>query len=216
MLYHLGETHSLLSTYIAELRDVNIQKNRANFRANLTRIGEIMAYEISKKMEYVPKQTQTPLGTATTYHLKEQPVLATILRAGLALHQGLMNFFVEADHAFLSAYRKHLDVENFEISLQYATHPKLDGRILIINDPMLATGASIAKTLEFLLPKNNIKEIHIAAVISSEEGIRHLHSKFPDVHIWTATIDKELNSRGYIIPGIGDVGDLAFGEKMQS
>lgn len=216
MVINLSEQHSLLSNWISELRDVNIQADRMRFRKNIERIGEVIAYEISKTLPCVEKETITPLGKAHSKMLSQQPVLATILRAGSPLHQGMLNYFDKADNAFVAAYRKHHPDGSFDISLNYMAFPSLTNRVLIIADPMLATGASLVKTIGLLQKEGPIAELHIACVIASREGVNHLLSSVPGVKIWCGDIDEELNSKGYIVPGLGDAGDLAFGEKAQS
>jgi len=215
MTYNLSQQHSLISNWISELRDADIQQDRMRFRRNLERIGEAIAYEISKLLPFEEKETQTPLGIATSKVLKEQPVLATVLRAGLPLHQGLLNYFDQADNAFISAYRKHEKDGSFAISLDYVSSPDLDNRILIISDPMLATGASLVKTIQFLKEEGKPKEIHIVAAIACTVGIEYVIREEPSVTIWCGDIDDELTAKGYIVPGLGDAGDLAFGTKVQ-
>ena len=216
MVINLSEQHSLLSNWISEMRDVNIQADRMRFRKNIERIGEVIAYEISKTLPCVEKETITPLGKAHSKMLSQQPVLATILRAGSPLHQGMLNYFDKADNAFIAAYRKHHPDGSIDISLNYMAFPSLTDRVLIIADPMLATGASLVKTIGLLQKEGPIAELHIACVIASREGVNHLLSSVPGVKIWCGDIDEELNSKGYIVPGLGDAGDLAFGEKAQS
>jgi uracil phosphoribosyltransferase len=215
MIVNLSQQHSLISNWIAEIRDVTIQTDRMRFRKNLERIGEVAAYEISKVLPFVEKEIQTPLGTAGHKVLKEQPVLATILRAGLPLHQGLLNFFDNADNAFISAYRKHHKDGSFEISLEYVSCPDLKNRVLIISDPMLATGSSLVKTIHFLKEEGKPRAIHIVAAIACTVGIEYVKREEPSVTIWCGDIDDELTAKGYIVPGLGDAGDLAFGSKVQ-
>ncbi len=215
MVINLSEQHSLLSNWISEIRDEELQNDRMRFRRNLERIGEVVAYEISKVLPFVEKDVETPLGTATCKIMKEQPVLATILRAGLPLHQGLLNFFDKADNAFISAYRKHEKDGTFEISLEYISCPDIENRILIISDPMLATGASMVKTIHYLREEGHPKEIHIVAAIACTVGIEYVKREEPAVKIWCGGIDDELTAKGYIVPGLGDAGDLAYGVKMQ-
>jgi len=215
MIVNLSEQHSLVSNWVAELRDVNIQNDRMRFRRNLERIGEVAAYEISKVLPFEEKEIQTPLGIAAHKILKEQPVLATILRAGLPLHQGLLNYFDKADNAFISAYRKHHKDGSFEISLEYISCPELENRVLIISDPMLATGASLVKTIQYLKDEGNPSAIHIVAAIACTVGIEYVKREAPSVTIWCGDIDDELTAKGYIVPGLGDAGDLAFGTKIQ-
>jgi uracil phosphoribosyltransferase len=215
MVINLSENHSLVSNWVSELRDVEIQTDRMRFRRNLERIGEVAAYEISKHLEAVDKEVQTPLGIAVTKVLKEQPVLATILRAGLPLHQGLLNYFDKADNAYISAYRKHKPDGSFEISLEYIASPELENKVLILSDPMLATGSSLVKTIQYLREEGKPKEIHIVAAIACTVGIEYVQRQEPQVKIWCGAIDDELTAKGYIVPGLGDAGDLSFGNKVQ-
>jgi uracil phosphoribosyltransferase len=215
MVYNLSQQHSLISNWVSELRDADIQVDRMRFRRNLERIGEAIAYEISKVLPFVEKEVQTPLGIATAKVLKEQPVLATILRAGLPLHQGLLNYFDQADNAFITAYRKHEKDGSFIISLDYVSSPELDNRVVIISDPMLATGSSLVKTIHFLKEEGNPREIHIVVAIACTVGIEYVIREEPSVTIWCGDIDDELTAKGYIVPGLGDAGDLAFGTKVQ-
>ncbi len=216
MVINLSEKNSLVSNWVAELRNVEIQKDRMRFRRNLERIGEVVAYEISKSMEYEEKEIETPLGTDVSKLLKEQPVLATILRAGIPMHQGMLNYFDKADNAFISAYRKHHKDGTFEISLDYVSCPDLEERIVIISDPMLATGSSLVKTIQYLKDEGNPREIHIVCAIACTVGIEYVKREEPSVIIWCGAIDDELTAKGYIVPGLGDAGDLAFGAKMQN
>jgi uracil phosphoribosyltransferase len=215
MVVNLSEQHSLISNWVGELRNVEVQSDRMRFRRNLERIGEAIAYEISKKLPSVDKEIQTPLGTATCKVLQDQPVLATILRAGLPLHQGLLNYFDQADNAFISAYRKHNKDGTFEISLDYISCPDMENRVVIISDPMLATGSSLVKTISFLKNEGHPREIHIVAAIACTVGIEYVKREEPSVTIWCGDIDDELTAKGYIVPGLGDAGDLAFGTKVQ-
>ena len=207
----------MVGNWIAEIRDTEIQKDRMRFRRNLERIGEVTAYEISKKLPTTRTQVQTPLGTADCHVLTEQPVLATILRAGLPLHQGLLNYFDKADAAFISAYRKHNKNDgSFEISLEYLSSPELDDRILILSDPMLATGASLVKAVQYLRAEGEPSQIHIVTAIACTVGIELVRREVPTATLWCAAVDEELTAKGYIVPGLGDAGDLAFGLKTQS
>jgi uracil phosphoribosyltransferase len=215
MIVNLSQQHSLVSNWISELRDVNIQGDRMRFRRNLERIGEVAAYEISKVLAFKEVEVETPFGTATSKLLETQPVIATILRAGLPLHQGLLHYFDKADNAFISAYRKHRKDGTFEISLDYISCPELEDRVLIISDPMLATGSSLVKTIQFLKAEGRPKEIHIVAAIACTVGIEYVKREDPAVKIWCGDIDDELTAKGYIVPGLGDAGDLAFGVKIQ-
>lgn len=217
MLHNLSTHQSLVQQYVAELRNVNIQNDRMRFRRNLERIGEICAYEISKTLEWEDYEVTTPLATAICKRLVTQPVLATILRAGLPLHQGLLNYFDLADNAFIAAYRKHdiNDEEKFSINMEYVTCPPLQGRVLIIADPMLATGQSIVETLKKLYVIGKPIHTHIVCAIASAEGIEYIKQQLTNITIWTGAIDEELTAKAYIVPGLGDAGDLCFGEKMQ-
>ncbi len=214
MLINLGEKASLVNQYITELRDLNIQQDRMRFRRNLERIGEITAYEISKRLTWEPSTVTTPLGEADT-RTTEQPIIATILRAGLPLYNGLLNYFDKADNAFIAAYRKHDKDGKFHIEMEYLTCPPITNRVLIVSDPMLATGASLALTLKKLLKTGKPRELHVVTAIAATEGIEHVLNEVPNVVIWTAAVDQELTAKGYIVPGLGDAGDLSFGEKMQ-
>lgn len=216
MIINLSKHHSLISNWVCELRDDNLQLDRLRFRRNLERIGEIAAYEISKTLPFEEKEVDTPLGTASCKVLKEHPVLATILRAGLPMHNGLLNYFDKADNAFIAAYRKHEKDGSFEISLDYMSCPDLDNRILIISDPMLATGSSLVKTIKFLKEEGKPREIHIVCAIACTVGIEYVKREEPGVKIWCGDIDDELTAKGYIVPGLGDAGDLAYGAKNQS
>lgn len=214
---YLGKENSLLNNFISELRHIDIQKDSLRFRRNLERIGEIFAYEISKKMNYSDQEIVTPLGIAPMKVLAQQPVLATILRAGLPLHQGLLNYFDKADNAFISAFRKHYIDGSFEIQLDYISCPDLDGRILILSDPMLATGKSMFLGYQGLLENGHPAHTHIISTIASTQGIEYLQSKLSPAKctIWIGAVDEELTAQSYIVPGLGDAGDLAFGKKVQ-
>jgi uracil phosphoribosyltransferase len=215
MVINLSSECSLICDWISEIRDVQIQSDRMRFRRNLERIGEIAAYEISRKLVYEEKEVQTPLGISQCKVLKEQPVLATILRAGLPLHQGLLNYFDKADNAFISAYRKHNHDGSFNISLDYVSCPELENRVVIISDPMLATGSSLVKTIQYLREEGHPREIHVVVAIACTVGIEYVKRSEPNVKIWCGAIDEELTAKGYIVPGLGDAGDLAFGTKVQ-
>ncbi|MBK8847162.1 MAG: uracil phosphoribosyltransferase [Bacteroidetes bacterium] len=215
MLHHLSDSNSILNHFVAELRDVTIQKDRMRFRRNLERIGEVAAMEISKTLLYKPEEVTTPLGIANTHLLKEIPLLATILRAGLPLHQGLLNYFDGADCAYISAYRRHHKDGSFDIHLEYISSPPIQDRILILSDPMLATGQSLVLTYKALLELGIPKHTHIVTAIASKEGLAHVQANMPEnITIWAAAIDEELTSKSYIVPGLGDAGDLAFGQKV--
>jgi uracil phosphoribosyltransferase len=215
MVHNLSIDHSLVSNWVGELRNVDVQKDRMRFRRNLERIAEVMGYEISKQLQTEDIEITTPMGTASCKMLKEQPVLATILRAGLAMHNGLLSYFDRADNAFLSAYRKHNADGSFEISLEYMSCPEIEGRVVIISDPMLATGSSLVKAIQYLKEVGNIKELHIVCAIACSVGIEFVRRAEPSVIIWCGDIDEELTAKGYIVPGLGDAGDLAYGSKMQ-
>lgn len=217
MIVKLSEEHSLVSNWVSELRNTNIQHDRMRFRRNLERIGEVAAYEISKLMPWVTEEIPTPLGTHESKVLEFQPVLATILRAGLPLHNGMLNYFDKADNAFISAYRKHHRDGSFEISLEYMSCPVLDDRIIIISDPMLATGASIVKTIQYMKDQGTPKDIHVVVAIACTVGIEFIQRECGNnIKIWCGDIDDELTAKGYIVPGLGDAGDLAFGTKLQA
>lgn len=210
-----AKSASLVSQYMTELRDVNIQKDMLRFRRNLERIGEIMAYEISKELEYRTVDITTPL-TETTSQVIETPlVLATIFRAGVPFHQGFLNYFDHAENAFVSAYRKYKEKENFDVCIEYLASPKLDGKTLILADPMLATGASMELSYRALLTKGTPAHIHVASVIASQQAVEYIKAHFPDdrTTLWIGAVDPEINSHSYIVPGLGDAGDLAYGIK---
>ncbi|MVM29356.1 uracil phosphoribosyltransferase [Spirosoma sp. HMF4905] len=215
-MFVFAQQPSLANQFIAELRDVSIQQDRLRFRRNLERLGELMAYEISKKLPYHFIDVQTPLGISNTQVLRQQPVLATILRAGLPFHQGFANYFDQAENAFAGAYRGSSSSENeeFEIAMDYIVSPDLSGKVLILCDPMLATGRSLEKVYHALLRYGIPAQTHIAAVIASPEGVRHVQQQLPQCHLWLGAIDDHLNEHFYIVPGLGDSGDLAFGEKV--
>lgn len=213
MITILTQKNSIANHFIAELRHVSIQQDRLRFRRNLERLGEIMAYEISKTLSYSPAEVETPLGIAETKTLDEQPVLITIIRAGLPFHQGFLNVFDEASSGFIAAFRHTKKSGEFEIHKKYESTPNLDGKVVIISDPMLATGKSLVLCCKELLSEYNIKELHIASIIASEEGLQHLQAFVPEAHIWIGDVDKELTSKAYIVPGLGDAGDLAYGSK---
>jgi uracil phosphoribosyltransferase len=216
MVNIIGNENSLLNQYISELRDVEIQKDSLRFRKNLERIGEIFAYEISKKLDYEEREIITSLGTAHVKTLKEFPVLAVILRAGLPLHQGLLNFFDKSENSFISAYRKYHKDGNFEIHVKYISKPELDNRQLIIIDPMLASGLSMGHTYRELINEQKPRHTHMVSVIASLEGVNYIKRSFSgsEVTLWLGAIDDELTAQAYIVPGLGDAGDLAFGSKI--
>lgn len=215
MVHNLGLSNSIMNQFVAELRNVEVQQDRMRFRRNLERIGEIIAYEISKLMIYEEVEITTPLGAAVMNLAKEQPVIGTILRAGLPLHQGFLNYFDHADNAFISAYRKHHKDGSFDIALEYVSCPSLENRTLILCDPMLATGSSMVMTYKAMLEKGVPRHTHIVCAIASAQGIAHVKSHLSEnVTIWAAAVDEELTAQSYIVPGLGDAGDLAFGEKL--
>ena len=215
-IHNLERTDSVFNQYMAELRDAVIQQDRMRFRRNLERIGEVMAYEISKAFEYDDEEVVTPLGIKQIRTMHEQPVIATILRAGLPFHNGMLSMFDQADSAFIAAYRKYdKNEEDSEIRVEYYSSPDIEDRILILCDPLLATGESIVKTLNGLMEDMMPKEVHIAVAVASQDGLDYVErtmSRLP-VTIWVGSIDEELTARAYVVPGIGDVGDLAYGEK---
>ncbi|MFZ4464732.1 MAG: uracil phosphoribosyltransferase [Bacteroidales bacterium] len=215
MVRNLGESNSIFNQFIAEIRNAEVQTDRMRFRRNLERIGEVFAYEISKTLEYQVVEVTTPLGVASMQLLAQQPVLGTILRAGLPLHQGLLNYFDKADNAFITAYRKYDKNEDFDIRVEYISSPSIDDKVLILSDPMLATGASILKTLKGLLALGKPSHIHIVSALASAEGVEYIKRNVSgkNVTIWVGGIDDELTAQAYIVPGLGDAGDLAFGKK---
>lgn len=215
MVINLSKEHSLVNNWLSELRDIDVQEDRMRFRRNLEKIGEVCAYEISKRLSWVEKEVTTPLGTSICKVLDKQPVLATILRAGLAMHNGLLNYFDKADNAFISAYRKHNADGSFDISLDYISCPEMENRVVIISDPMLATGSSLVKTMQFIREEGNPAEIHIVCALACTVGIEYVLRAEPKATIWCGDIDDELTAKGYIVPGLGDAGDLAFGAKVQ-
>jgi uracil phosphoribosyltransferase len=215
MVHVLSEKNSIVNQYMYELRHKEIQQDRLRFRLNIERLGELMAYEISKTLLYAPKTVETPLGEAIVSLPVDSVVVGSVLRAGIPFHQGILRVFDHAGNAFFSAYRKHHKNGSFEIKMGYATCPELEDTVLILADPMLATGASVAKVLNFLASEGTPKKIHLATIISSRYGIDFVHREYPDVEIWTAAVDEELTAKSYIVPGLGDAGDLMFGPKLQ-
>jgi uracil phosphoribosyltransferase len=215
MVHDLGKENSLLNYFLGELREENIQKDSMRFRRNLERVGEIFAYEISKTLEYAATEVQTPLGIASMQLPINKIVLSTVLRAGLPMHQGLLNYFDRAENAFISAYRKYHNDNHFTIEFEHISSPNIDNKILILIDPMLATGASLALAYEAMLDQGAPKHTHLVAAIASKEGVAFIRKKFSDINItlWVGAIDDELTSKSYIVPGLGDAGDLAFGSK---
>ncbi len=215
MVINIGSKNSIVNQFVRELRDVSLQQDSMRFRRNMERIGEIFAYEISKTMEYEPKEVITSLGTAEVKVIKSKPVLATILRAGLPLHQGMLNYFDNADNAFVSAYREHRKNGEFAIQIEYVSSPDIEGRVLIITDPMLATSQSMVASYKALLIHGKPIHTHFVSVVASVQGVEYLKRMLPKtgITIWVAAIDDELTAQGYIVPGLGDAGDLAYGQK---
>jgi|SRR6185437_14657914 len=213
MIFVLDKTSTIANSFLAELRDANIQQDMQRFRYNQERLGEIMAYEISKTFKYTAQQVQTPLGIANVNMPDSQPVLGTILRAGLPFHQGFMRFFDKSPSLFATAYRKVRKNGAFIINIDHISTPDLEGKTLIMCDTMLATGQSMVQVCKELIAQYNIKELHIAAIIASTEGITHVRANLPKAKLWLASVDEEMTSKAFIVPGLGDAGDLAFGEK---
>lgn len=215
MIRLLGQSHSLLNQFVAEIRDVEIQRDSLRFRNNLERIGEIFAYEISKELAYEEKEVVTALGIANVPVLTQYPVLATILRAGLPFHQGFLKFFDRSSNAFVSAYRMAHKDGTFSMSVEYASSTSIDGKVLIICDTMIATGSSMVHTYKELLARGKPAHVHIATILASMEGVNHLKKSLPkkNVTIWVGDVDEELTAQLFLVPGLGDAGDLAFGEK---
>lgn len=212
-IFNLTEKNSVANSFLAELRNINVQKDRMRFRRNLERVGEVLAYEISQTLRYAHADIETPLGISSTALPAQRIVLATILRAGLPLHQGLLNYFDQADNAFVSAYRRQHKDGSFTIQLDYISTPDLDNSVLILADPMLATGASVNLALKEMARFGKPDTIHVVTVIASVAGIDAVRRQHPDAHIWAGAIDEELTAKSYIVPGLGDAGDLAYGEK---
>lgn len=214
----LGESNSIFNQYIAEIRDEEIQKDQMRFRRNLERLGEVFAFEISKTLEYQITDVKTPLGIAPVPKLKTQPVLATILRAGLPLQQGFLNIFDQAENAFISAYRKYDEAGEFHIEFEYLATPSLNEKVVIISDPMLASGASMEIGYKALMEKGEPYHVHLVAIIGSRKGLEHVTGtiKASNVTLWVGAIDEEMTTKSYIVPGLGDAGDLAFGPKIDS
>lgn len=216
-IHNLSQQSSVLNTFISEIRDVNIQKDSMRFRRNIERIGEVLGYEMSKSLNYKTAIVKTPLASCTMDLLDNDIVLCSILRAGVPLHNGLLNYFDTAENAFISAYRHHKEnPESFEIVVEYLACPDLENKTLILADPMLATGQSMVATFEALKPFGTPKHVHLVSVIGAQEGIDYVEKSFDEnTHLWIATVDEILNDKSYIIPGLGDAGDLAFGKKLQ-
>jgi uracil phosphoribosyltransferase len=215
MVHNLSEKLSIAGNFLAEIRDVSIQKDPVRFRLNMERLAEILGYEISKTLAYKSIQTETPLGISNDKVLEHQPVLITILRAGLAMHNGLLRYFDHSESAYISAYRKHTTAEDFEIFVEYIAAPNLNGKVWIISDPMLATGNSMVTVYKALLKSGKPLKIYIASAIATPDAIEMVKRNLPDnTEIWVGAIDKELTAQSYIVPGLGDAGDLAFGVKV--
>ena len=216
-IHNISLQNSILNNFISEIRSVGIQKDSMRFRRNIERIGEVLGYEMSKSLSYKTELVETPLGKCTINLPDNDIVLCSILRAGVPLHNGLLNYFDTAENAFISAYRHHKhDPESFEIIVEYLACPNLENKTLVLADPMLATGQSMVATFEALKPFGIPKEVHLISVIGAQEGVNFVEQNFNDnTHLWIAAIDETLNDKGYIIPGLGDAGDLAFGEKLQ-
>lgn len=214
-VHDLSLKNSVFNQFMAEIRDISVQTDRLRFRRNLERVGEILAYEISKTLSYEARAVTTPLAVSECHVLTEQPVLATILRAGLPLHQGLLNVFDQAENTFISAYRIHHDDDDaFDVEVEYLASPNLEGKTVILCDPMLATGSSMVLAYKALLERGTPRHIHVATVIASEQGIEFVKQNMPaETTIWAGAIDNELTARAYIVPGLGDAGDLAYGDK---
>jgi uracil phosphoribosyltransferase len=215
MIHEIGRNNSIFNQFLREIRDKDIQQDRARFRRNMERMGEIMAYELSKTLDYDAEDVVTPLGMASMRVPKAYPVLATIMRAGIPLHQGLLNYFDHADSAFVSAYRKHKKgQEDFTIEVEYLSSPDLAGKVLVLADPMLATGSSMYRVYQALLAKGKPAVTHVVALIASQEGVDYIRKKMPEnTAIWVGAVDDELTAQSYIVPGLGDAGDLCYGEK---
>ncbi len=215
-IHHLSENNSVLNDFLGQIRDVSIHNDSMRFRKNMERIGEIMAYEMSKKLDYQAVDIPTPLGSKATHYIKNSLVICSILRAGLTLHNGFLNYFDAAENGFISAYRNHPNNDDFfEIVVQYQAIADINNKTVVLVDPMLATGQSIVAVYNRLIERGTPAEIHIAVVIAAPEGIAHLEAELPEsCHLWIASIDAHLNEHSYIVPGLGDAGDLAYGQKL--
>lgn len=214
-VYNFSDYSSVYNKFLSELRDVNVQKDSMRFRKNLERIGEISAYEISKKLDKKNQITTTPLGVSGTYVPLNNLVLATILRAGLPLHNGLLKYFDSAENCFISAYRKHTSKDDFEVEIQYMASPNLNDKVVLLSDPMLASGKSMVLAYKALLENGTPKKIHVVSVIGSQQGVDFISKNMPDnTTLWIGAIDPKMTSQSYIVPGLGDAGDLAFGIKQ--
>lgn len=215
MVHDLSQQNSVFNNFLAEIRDEVVQRDSLRFRRNMERIAEIMGYELSKKLKYSEKEITTTLGVAKVNTCDSEVVLATILRAGLPMHQGLLNYFDKADSAFISAYRKHTSGDEFDVFVEYCAAPTIDNKVLIISDPMLATGTSMVMVYKALLKNGNPKQIHIVSAIATPEALAMIKKHLPEnTNIWVGAIDAELTVQAYIVPGLGDAGDLAFGDKL--
>ncbi|MBO0330275.1 uracil phosphoribosyltransferase [[Muricauda] lutisoli] len=216
IIHQFDQANSILNTFISEIRDVEIQKDSMRFRRNIERIGEVLAYELSKSLDYEETEVKTPLGTKKSFLCSDKLVLCSVLRAGLPLHQGILSYFDRAENAFISAYRHHPNNEDaFEVIVKYFAAPALDDKILVLTDPMLATGKTLENVLNALKSHGTPKQIHIISVIGSKSGVAKVKKVFPkDTHLWIAAVDEHLTSKGYIIPGLGDAGDLSYGVKL--
>ncbi|MCF4101540.1 uracil phosphoribosyltransferase [Gillisia sp. M10.2A] len=213
---NLQTQNSILNKFIAEIRDVSVQHDKMRFRRNIERIGEIIGYELSKELHYKEEAITTPLGTTNVNLPQQDIVICSILRAGLPLHNGLLNYFDDAENTFISAYRHHITETEFEVKVEYLASPSLEGKTLILADPMLATGSSFVNVLNALKAMGTPKKIHLVSVIGAQPGIDYVNEHFPDSSkLWIATVDDQLNEKGYIVPGLGDAGDLCFGSKLQ-
>jgi uracil phosphoribosyltransferase len=212
-MFDLSTKPSIANQFIAEIRDVKVQQDSMRFRRNLERIGEILAYEISKTLVYAPKVVETPLGEASVDMPQQPIVLGTILRAGLPMHRGLLNVFDQAENAFVSAYRKHHKDGSFDVHVEYISCPDLDGKVMVVCDPLLATGASMSLAIESLLEFGEPSELHIVTGIAATAGVEHINRVLPKAKLWVAAVDEELTAKSYIVPGLGDAGDLSYGEK---
>jgi uracil phosphoribosyltransferase len=215
-IHYLSEKNSVLNHFLSQIRNINVQKDSMRFRRNIERIGEIMAYEMSQSLHYKEVEITTPLGIKKTTEIADQLVLCSILRAGLTLHQGFLNYFDNAENGFISAYRHHPNHDDyFDILVEYQAIADINGKNVLLLDPMLATGQSIVAVFNKLLERGTPKEIHIAVIIAAPEGIAHLKGNLPDTcHLWIASLDEKLNDKSYIVPGLGDAGDLAYGDKL--
>jgi len=216
IINHVSKQSSILNKFIAEIRDKNIQKDSLRFRTNIERMGEIISYELSKTLDYKPKDIKTPLGIKRMKVLNDQVVLASILRAGLPLHMGVLHIFDDAENAFISAYRQHKEnSDDFDIHVDYVATPSIQDKVLVLVDPMLATGQSLVAVYDKLKQFGLPKELHVISIIGSKQGIDYISEKLPEnTHLWIADFDQELNEKGYIVPGLGDAGDLAYGKKL--